>query len=109
MTPRRGSREHPLPRCPHGQALCDHSGEELEPSCGCRTSNRRGHDQDFLARFYKVSDETPVDDAEALEILTDVGIDVASALKETTAHIAGVEKRQKDDRLGDDADQDPQR
>ncbi len=26
---------HPLPRCVHGQALRDHSGEALEPPCGC--------------------------------------------------------------------------
>lgn len=31
-------RDHPLPRCAHGQALRDHSGEKLEPSCGCRWS-----------------------------------------------------------------------
>ena len=27
---------HPLPRCQHGHALQDHSGELLEPACGCR-------------------------------------------------------------------------
>lgn len=32
------NREHPLPRCEHGGALWDHSGERLEPSCGCRAS-----------------------------------------------------------------------
>lgn len=30
---------HPLPRCEHGQALRDHSGEALEPPCGCRAVN----------------------------------------------------------------------
>ena len=29
---------HPLPRCAHGQALKDHAGELLEPSCGCRAT-----------------------------------------------------------------------
>jgi hypothetical protein len=29
------STNHPLPRCPHGQALRDHSGEPLAPLCGC--------------------------------------------------------------------------
>jgi hypothetical protein len=27
---------YPLPRCDHGNALRDHSGEVLEPTCGCR-------------------------------------------------------------------------
>lgn len=27
---------HPLPRCEHGNALRDHAGDVLEPSCGCR-------------------------------------------------------------------------
>jgi hypothetical protein len=26
----------PLPRCEHGNALRDHAGDVLEPSCGCR-------------------------------------------------------------------------
>jgi hypothetical protein len=30
------SRERPLPRCEHGQALRDHGGDTLEPPCGCR-------------------------------------------------------------------------
>lgn len=30
------NRDHPLPRCPHGQALRDGGGERLEPPCGCR-------------------------------------------------------------------------
>lgn len=29
-------REHPLPRCQHGAALRDHSGEVLAPPCGCQ-------------------------------------------------------------------------
>lgn len=29
-------RDHPLPRCRHGAALRDHSGEVLVPPCGCR-------------------------------------------------------------------------
>lgn len=33
-------RDHPLPRCEHGQALRDHSGEALEPPCGCRASDQ---------------------------------------------------------------------
>ena len=28
----------PLPRCVHGNCLQDAGGENLEPSCGCRTS-----------------------------------------------------------------------
>jgi hypothetical protein len=28
-------RDHPLPRCVHDNALQDHSGEKLEPTCGC--------------------------------------------------------------------------
>ena len=28
-------RHHPLPRCAHGSALRDHSGEQLVPPCGC--------------------------------------------------------------------------
>lgn len=31
-------RDYPLPRCAHGKALRDHSGEALEPSCGCRAA-----------------------------------------------------------------------
>lgn len=27
---------HPLPRCSHGNAMRDHAGDILEPSCGCR-------------------------------------------------------------------------
>lgn len=27
---------HPLPRCSHGNAMRDHAGNVLEPSCGCR-------------------------------------------------------------------------
>lgn len=27
---------YPLPRCTHGNALQDHAGDLLEPSCGCR-------------------------------------------------------------------------
>lgn len=30
------SSNHPLHRCPHGNALQDHAGDVLEPSCGCR-------------------------------------------------------------------------
>lgn len=26
---------YPLPRCDHGNALRDHAGENLFPSCGC--------------------------------------------------------------------------
>lgn len=29
-------RDYPLPRCDHGNALRDHAGDTLEPSCGCR-------------------------------------------------------------------------
>lgn len=29
---------YPLPRCVHENALRDHSGEPLEPSCGCRSA-----------------------------------------------------------------------
>lgn len=29
------NQNHPLPRCEHGQALRDHSGELLDPPCGC--------------------------------------------------------------------------
>lgn len=29
-------RDHPLPRCEHGNALRDGGGEALEPLCGCR-------------------------------------------------------------------------
>ena len=29
-------RDHPLPRCRHGQTLRDAAGEKLEPPCGCR-------------------------------------------------------------------------
>jgi hypothetical protein len=29
------NRMFPLPRCIHGHALKDHSGEKLAPSCGC--------------------------------------------------------------------------
>jgi hypothetical protein len=32
-------RDHPLPRCMHGSALVDGSGEALEPPCGCRISS----------------------------------------------------------------------
>ena len=28
-------KNHPLPRCEHGSALMDHSGERLVPPCGC--------------------------------------------------------------------------
>lgn len=28
-------KEHPLPRCAHGNALVDGSGEHLMPTCGC--------------------------------------------------------------------------
>jgi hypothetical protein len=28
----------PLPRCRHGNALRDHGGDRLEPSCGCRSN-----------------------------------------------------------------------
>lgn len=28
-----------LPRCIHGQALCDWSGEILQPPCGCTIDN----------------------------------------------------------------------
>jgi NTP pyrophosphatase (non-canonical NTP hydrolase) len=30
------SRDHPLPRCIHGKAFTDHSGEWLEMPCGCK-------------------------------------------------------------------------
>jgi len=30
------NQHHPLPRCSHGAALQDASGERLEPPCGCR-------------------------------------------------------------------------
>lgn len=26
---------HPLPRCRHGNAVRDHAGDQLAPSCGC--------------------------------------------------------------------------
>ncbi len=29
------AKNHPLPRCDHGNALRDHGGELLYPSCGC--------------------------------------------------------------------------
>lgn len=32
------NKHHPLPRCGHGNALKDHGGNLLEPSCGCRSS-----------------------------------------------------------------------
>lgn len=31
-------RDHPLPRCSHGSALRDGSGEALDPPCGCRAA-----------------------------------------------------------------------
>jgi hypothetical protein len=31
-----------LPRCMHGKALRDHSGEVLEPACGCRAETPEG-------------------------------------------------------------------
>jgi len=34
------NRDHPLPRCEHDQALRDHSGEKLEPPCGCRAPEK---------------------------------------------------------------------
>lgn len=30
---------YPLPRCIHGNALKDHGGERLYPSCGCNANN----------------------------------------------------------------------
>jgi hypothetical protein len=56
-------------------------------------------DRAFLQRVYNLTDETPVDEVEALEILKDVGIDVAAALSETMAHIASVEQRIKQARF----------
>jgi MoxR-like ATPase len=56
-------------------------------------------DRDFLLRFEKLSDEVPVDEAEAQEILRDAGIDVAAALKEAMAHVAVVEERLKRQRF----------
>lgn len=39
-------RDHPLPRCQHGNALKDGGGELLEPSCGCRAFiNPLDHEQ----------------------------------------------------------------
>lgn len=34
-------RTAPLPRCRHGSCLRDHSGELLEPDCGCRLKYER--------------------------------------------------------------------
>lgn len=31
-------KNYPLPRCTHGNALKDHAGDVLEPSCGCKTA-----------------------------------------------------------------------
>jgi len=34
--------DHALPRCKHGNALRDHGGNRLYPSCGCWISNAPG-------------------------------------------------------------------
>lgn len=41
---------HPLPRCTHGQALRDHSGERLAPPCGCGLPPYRTTFIDYDAR-----------------------------------------------------------
>lgn len=33
------AKNYPLPRCDHGNALRDHAGELLFPSCGCRLAS----------------------------------------------------------------------
>lgn len=33
------AKNHPLPRCDHGNALQDHAGELLFPSCGCQMAS----------------------------------------------------------------------
>lgn len=44
-------KHHPLPRCVHGNALQDHAGDLLEPSCGCRWGKQiRAVFLDFDAR-----------------------------------------------------------
>lgn len=40
------NQNHPLPRCVHDQALRDHSGEALEPPCGCRIYRTKELDYD---------------------------------------------------------------
>lgn len=40
------NQRHPLPRCEHNQALRDHSGEKLEPPCGCRAYRIKEIDYD---------------------------------------------------------------
>ncbi len=35
-------KNHPLPRCAHGNALRDHAGDTLEPSCGCKRAKGGG-------------------------------------------------------------------
>lgn len=48
---------HPLPRCPHGQALRDHSGEALEPPCGCRATNSGPTLEEALRELRKIFPE----------------------------------------------------
>jgi hypothetical protein len=48
-------RDFPLPRCGHGNAFQDHSGEKLDPSCGCRADPPRVPIDDFGADHFSTS------------------------------------------------------
>ena len=37
---------YPLPRCPHGNAVRDHAGDFLLPTCGCEHPEYKGNHND---------------------------------------------------------------
>jgi hypothetical protein len=58
-------------------------------------------DIDFLARFYKVSDEVPIDEEEADATLREYGIDPNVAFRELQAQIADQDRRSKQARFAE--------
>lgn len=63
---------HPLPRCLHGHALRDHSGEILAPSCGCKRSSgaiRAG--RNISEKFRKALPNLPASNADTLAAIID--------------------------------------